>query len=218
MIDIICPSRGRPENLMRLWNTCDHARVRIHTYIDDDDPKRDEYRLVTPAIYGIMMYGERIRLVPAYNKLAQRVVQVYPDCSIIAFFGDDHVPRTPDWETRIEQAMEPMGVVYCNDLIMGEALPTAAFLDAEIVRRLGYLAPPGLIHMYGDNFWRLIGETTGKLRYLEDVVIEHMHPLRTGSWDETTAQANAPDVWANDTPVWETYLAEYWPTEKEKLL
>ena len=213
MIDIICPSRGRPENLVRLWETCDQTKSRIRTYVDDDDPMLSAYRKLS-FVTGVIG-GPRIRLVPAYNLLARHYAK---DASIIAFMGDDHMPHTPGWEQRIIDAMEPMGVVYANDQLMGEALPTAAFLDAEIVRRLGYLAPPGLIHMYGDNFWRLIGEFTGKLRYLEDVVIEHVHPLHTGAWDATTTEANAPDVWANDTPVWETYLAEYWPTEREKLL
>lgn len=218
MIDIICPSRGRPENLERLWNACPHdGRVRVHTYVDDDDPKRDEYLELKDVIPGMMYCGPRIRLVPAANTLVQALIPAFErDSNIVAFMGDDHLPHG-DWVPQVEAAMRPMGVVYGNDLIQGEALATAAFLDAEIVCRLGYLFPPGLLHMYGDNFWMTIGRYTDRLAYVPDLIVEHVHPLRTGAWDETTTEANGGAIWANDTPVWEAYLEEVWPEERKKL-
>lgn len=227
MIDIICPSRGRPQNLERLW--CEGSRLdpyafRLHTYIDDDDPTRHEYEELYaggPSHLGLMLRGPRIRLVPAYNRLALEVLKQqfvgWYDVTCIAFMGDDHVPRTEGWATILEEACMPMGVSYGDDTIMASGLPTAAFMDADIVRRLGYMAPPKLIHMYGDNFWRLVGEDLGKLVYRPDVVIEHVHPLKTQQWDVTTTEANAPGVWAHDTPEWERYLAEDWPIERMKL-
>lgn len=221
MIDIICPSRGRPQNLRRLWEEgerLDPGSFRLHTYIDDDDLCMPGYfDLHVGEIDGLMVTGSRIRLVPAYNALACEVLEQYEGVTCIAFMGDDHVPRTEGWATILEEACMPMGVSYGDDTIMASGLPTAAFMDAEIVRRLGYMAPPKLIHMYGDNFWRLVGEDLGKLVYRPDVVIEHVHPLKTQQWDVTTTEANAPGVWAHDTPEWERYLAEDWPIERMKL-
>ena len=56
-------------------------------------------------------------------------------------------------------------------------IPTAVFMGAGVIRELGYFNPPGCTHLFLDNAWRHYGEALGTLRYLPDVIIEHLHFL-----------------------------------------
>jgi len=83
------------------------------------------------------------------------------------------------------------GIVYGNDLLQGEMIPTAVFMTADIVKALGYFCPPTLLHMYLDNSWKDWGQGADCLRYLPDVIIEHMHPgTGKGSFDSVYAESN----------------------------
>lgn len=110
--------------------------------------------------------------------LNRAAVQVCNEYEFVSFMGDDHVARTENWDGRLMEAARQSGspgLSYGNDLLAGEALPTAVLMDSRLIRTLGYMTPPSLRHMFLDDFWLEIGTRLGRIRYLEDVVVEHMH-------------------------------------------
>jgi hypothetical protein len=110
------------------------------------------------------------------------------------------------------------GIVYGNDLYQGEALPTAPAMTADIVRTLGFMAPPTLRHLYCDNFWLDLGKAAECLRYLPNVVIEHMHPAAgKAQWDEGYRRANAPAQYQRDGDAYREYLAGSFVDDVEKV-
>jgi hypothetical protein len=46
--------------------------------------------------------------------------------------------------------------------------------DLDVIRRLGYMGPPRIQHMYVDPVWYAWGQATS-IEFLPDVVLEHMH-------------------------------------------
>jgi hypothetical protein len=119
----------------------------------------------------------------------------------IGFMGDDHCPRTYGWDKAYVDALREMGtgIVYGNDLIQGARLPTQVAMTADIVRALGYMAPPALTHLYVDNFWRDLGTVAGCLRYLPDVTVEHRHPIAgKAEWDEGYRRVNDAAMYERD--------------------
>lgn len=170
---VIVPSRGRPQNIARLlqaWKDTG-AEADLEVAIDSDDPCLDEYL----SLDGDVTVGLRQGMVGTLNGRA-RVAATY--ATYLGFMGDDHCPRTPGWDKTIcaELAALGTGFVYGNDLFQRTALPTAVFLTSDIVRALGYMVPPVLSHMYADNAWRDWGNAIGRLHYLPDVIVEHVHP------------------------------------------
>jgi hypothetical protein len=128
----------------------------------------------------------------------------------IAKLDDDHRPRTKGWDSQLLDALREMGtgIVYGNDLLQGERLPTAPALTADIVKALGYMGPPTLHHLYVDNFWRDLGSAAGCLRYLSGVVVEHMHPAAGKvAWSEGHKRVNAPEQYERDGKAYEAYRA-----------
>jgi hypothetical protein len=181
---VICPSRGRPGNidaLLECWKLTE-ADAELVVCVDDDDPTAGDY----PADVTI---GPRTTLGGWTNRVA---VARCHDHDIIGVIGDDVRPRSLHWDAELAAAMVPFGVVYGNDLHQSERMPTHPFLDAEIVRRLGYMAAPGIDHLYLDDAWKAIGEHLGTLTYCPNVILEHVHPhAGKAPMDEGYRQVNA---------------------------
>jgi hypothetical protein len=201
---VIIPSRGRPDVIAELAeeffiNSVGFADLLIGT--DDDDV---DY----PTVEGVLYErGPRLRLNGTLNKLSVKYAGEY---EYIGFAGDDHRFRTDGWDENILSTLDDMdlGVVYGNDLLQGENLPTAVFMTSEIVKRLGYMSPPGLVHLYMDNFWLEIGKATN-IKYLHDTVIEHMHPLAgKADWDDRYLEVNSNEVAMHDRKEFERYMVE----------
>lgn len=90
-------------------------------------------------------------------------------------------------------------MVYANDGIQGERLPTAIFMTADIVRALGYMAPPTLGHLYVDNAWLDLGRSAKCITYLSDVRVGHRHPIAgLAAWDEGYQRCNSPEQYSRD--------------------
>jgi len=207
---VIVPSRGRPDNITELMNAWMETRTyaSLQVVVDDDDEMLSRYEMVmeTAPSWVSLEVTPRKRLGPTLNEYAVKAAPLY---DVIGFMGDDHRPRTPGWDRRFAGAIVAMGgvgVVYGNDLFQGPNLPTAVWMSSCIVENLGYMVPPGIVHLFADNFWLDLGNGLGRMSYLNDVLIEHMHPQAGKSeWDPGYAEVNAGSVWEADEQTYKAY-------------
>lgn len=217
---MIVPTRGRPQAVRQLAEAFSVActlDTRLLIAVDDDDPDLDAYREeVTKArdIYprtDLLVQVAPGCMAAALNMAAHAVVAGWPNVKAIGFMGDDHRPRTVGWDSRYVNTLEVKpGIVYGNDLIHGENLPTQFAISAAIVKALGFMSPGDLRHMYIDNYWRDIGKQAGCLTYRGDVVVEHMHPVaEKGEYDEGYERVNAPEVFSHDAEAYAVYMNQH---------
>lgn len=210
---VIVPTRGRPENAARLetaFRETDTLNAVPVFVADRDDPKLPGYQqaLDEGRIRRLMIYADTAGgsgLCYPLNYAARRYADVY---DYVGFMGDDHLPRTVGWEDKILDALDSLEprVVYGNDLLQGEALPTAVFMQSRMVRAMGVMAPQMMRHLYLDNFWKELGERLNGLVYLPDVVIEHLHPAAgKAPMDDRYAAVNAPEADQRDREAWLAY-------------
>jgi hypothetical protein len=193
-IVVLAPTRGRPE---RAEDLVASFRGTVHLFstslilvVDRNDPEIERYLeipgrhrgpaggqpLSPPDPVHVMVLAEHEtgNLTKATNSAARRV---WDDDLVIGHVGDDHLFRTPGWDRVVLAHLRSQpGVLYGNDLNVRELLPTAPFINAIIPRTLGWYALPTCHHMYIDNAWKQIGQGIGRLIYLDDLIIEHMHP------------------------------------------
>jgi hypothetical protein len=213
----LVPTRGRPANAVRLarafHETCRGDDTRLQFFVDDDDPERQNYLDMLYATgmdhvsFGVLV-GPRLRLGGTLNAHAVGHAKL---ADAVGFMGDDHVPRTVGWDVELLSEVQrvPGAVVYGDDLLQRQALPTAVLLDSRVVRALGFMAPPGLVHLYLDNFWRDLGLGLGTLRYRPDVVVEHLHPVNgKAEWDDRYAEVNDGSVYAADEETYRTFCVD----------
>lgn len=206
MLTVIVPTRGRPEAASQLVNSVIDTR-QIHNTnvvlaVDDNDPTLDLYREVAntrPDVARVEVVTGGW-MVAALNEAALRVVA---DSAVtaIGFFGDDHRPRTPGWDAAYLGALAELGagVVYGDDLLQHEFVPTQCAMSASIIRTLGWMAHPSLKHMYVDTLWRDMANVANRRRYLPDVIVEHLHYLNgKAAEDDGYKRVNAAEVFSAD--------------------
>lgn len=208
---VIVPSRGRPETvgvLAQEFFENSGGRADLIFATDDDQPPYPTY----PGVE--FRRGPRLRMCGTLNAVA---TEVAPHYKYVGFLGDDHRTRTRDWDLAVTNALEHNNVVYGNDLLQGENLATAVFLRSEIIQRLGYMAPPSLIHLYLDNFWMELGKATS-IKYLPNVIIEHLHPAAgKAEWTEQYQEVNAQALYDHDREALEEYMRTQFAADLEKL-
>lgn len=195
-LTVLCPSRGRPREAQELnasfIATRTNPGTRLVFVIDDDDPRFSEYggELVTmsPSHGGGM--------VPALNAAA---LELAPKVELLGFVGDDHRFRSLGWDEQMLYQLLFYGFVFANDLAQMHRLPTQIFLRSSIVRELGWMGLPTCRHLYIDNVWLELGKASGSIKYLNEVVVEHMHPAYgKGVWDEGHVAVNTQERYEED--------------------
>lgn len=203
---VIVPSRsngtGREKNVERFiqhWMYFTEGHSDICISLDDDD--EHYYERYQGVIYTV---NPNERLVPKLNTACNKFIHDY---KYIAFFGDDHVIKS-NWESEIlsyYKQNNELGIVYGNDLLQGERLPTAVCISSNIIKELGYMIPTTLLHMYADNFWVDLGKATNCIQYFPNLIWEHMHP-DTGKAHRDTQYQYAADVVHLDQHAYQTYV------------
>lgn len=190
------PSRGRPQNVTRLRDamrgTCT-ADTTLLLGLDDDDPQLGAYLDLAgpsaPRTRVVVRPGLR-QVVAWINELAVPRAGEY---RAIGTIGDDNVPVTPGWDSRMLAALEDAPLAFGNDENPHRpagSLCCHIFARSEIIAALGYLGPPCLKHMYVDDAWMSWGRASG-ISYLHDVIIRHEHWTTGAAWDQTYADSHA---------------------------
>lgn len=207
-ITVVCPSRGRPEAVRPLIEafraTCT-ADTHLLFSVDDTDPYLPEYMtaVLRSGPVGIHAAGNTC-FVEALNTAA-----LTAESFAVGFMGDDHCPRTVGWDARYLEELRRLktGMVYGDDLLQREKLPTQIAMTTDIVQAVGFMAPPGQKHLYVDNYWLDLGRLAGCIRYLPDVVVEHRHPLAgKASWDANYARVNDSAMYAHDERAYRAFV------------
>lgn len=229
-LSMLVPTKGRPGNAARLLKAVNETAAddlfELIFAIDHDEPLAAEYAAAVPddapwngwewaKIARVKTDPQRIG--PILNHLAVDIAA--GKATHIGFMGDDHLPVTDNWDRELIASLggKP-GVAYGNDLVQGEKLPTAVVISAGIIQSLGYLVPPGLEHLYFDDFWKMLGASLGNLVYREDVVIQHLHPtVGKAEWDEGYQLANSPEQFQKDRAAYTRYIGTRWHDDLRKL-
>ena len=203
---ILVPSRHRPHNIAELIKSLDEVETEsdLIVIVDDDDNQMDAYLELGCDIWVVERQGKG--MARPLNFVANQLVDKYRH---FCFLGDDHRPRTKNWDTHFINALDELGtgLVYGNDLFQGENLATAVAMTGDIVKALGGMTPPNMIHLYLDNFWMTLGRDLGALRYMGHIIIEHLHPVAgKAEWDAGYVEVNAQEVYSADAKAFHEYI------------
>jgi hypothetical protein len=178
---VLVPTRGRPDGLKRLIEAC-HANQRgtVHVIagVDQDDSRLHDYmtlRKELPDGDTILTSNQRLNLVQWTNRMVKLTQGNY---RYYASLGDDMMPMTKGWDTKLWGAIEEdfggTGFSYPWDGIRDD-VPEAYVASANIPEALGWLMMPELNHWYNDNCIGDLGHGAGCIRQLRGVIVQHLN-------------------------------------------
>jgi len=203
VISLCCPTRGRPDNVLRfVMSAIDNAdqpnSVECIFYVDEDDPTLDNplsffYNwsnlrggsLKRYANKTLLHIGDRILLSECTNVCSKLATG-----EILGYMGDDIIFRTKGWDTLVKTAFDSyhdkIALVYGRDGYQDEKLATHGFISRKAYEILGYLVPPHFVSDYSDTWLFEIYQSLGRLHYISELYTEHMHPIAgKADWDQT---------------------------------
>ena len=183
-ISILCPTRGRPENVRRLIDSVvETATVppEFVFYVDEDD-KTFPASVPYPDVKVIV--GERILMSKMWNRLAQAATG-----EILMMGGDDLIFKTKGWDDQVRRAFaafpDRLIFVHGDDGIYGDKFGTHGFLHRNWMDAVGYFVPPYFASDFNDTWWNDVSNALGR-RVPLNFVTEHLHPLAgKAEWDKT---------------------------------
>lgn len=219
---VIVPSLGRPESVPRIMQAWDDtngwADADLLFAIDADDPTASAYSVDLPPSVHIETARRWRPLVAKLNRVAVKWSTKY---WALAFMGDDHLPRTPGWARAYLDALHELGtgIVYGDDLHRREALPTQWAVTADIVRALGRMIPAPVRQQFCDRSVMVLGQQLGRLQFLPEVTIEHMHyAVDKGVKDSTATLGNRAALFRADCAVFERWLNDGAQSDVERVV
>jgi len=195
MISILLPTRNRPENIRKcitsIIESCDDVDdIEICSYVDDDDelsiPAFSEFTSeINIEVYQAERQPIHIRLSTHYNVL-------YPVCrgDIIMYCADDVMFNTKGWDTLVinefDRYDDKILLVYGKDGFQNEKIATHGFMHRNWIDTIGYVHPPYFGVAYADNWVTDVATKVGRIKYIESLELEHMHPAAgKGEWNQT---------------------------------
>jgi len=179
-ISLILPTRERLPQLQRVLesaaSTADRPeRLEIVLYLDDDDIPSHEFTF--PKLNLVPLIRPSVAMGQMTNSCYEASTGRY-----IMLANDDIVFRTPDWDTTVLETFgafpDEVALVWGNDLYYGRSeLP---FLSRSVCQIMGHVCPPEYKQIFIDNhiydiFRRLHSLGHNRMRFLPDMIIEHMH-------------------------------------------
>lgn len=165
---IILPSRGRPDQLARFFASSQPGPSGI-LLLDEDDKASHDAAL--PAGWCCVIGPRRGNI-----EWCNEAFKLFPHEPWYACLGDDMECGPPGWDERLARAAGAWGLAYADDGINGEKHPAVPFLGGELVRAVGWIAPPGMRHgLFYDNLWSDIATALGTRSYHPDLKTLHRH-------------------------------------------
>lgn len=217
LISILCPTRGRPNQVRELIHTALLTatypdQIQFVFYVDEDDKHGAEtigiLEQFDPHPTSAVISGPRIVLSAMWNRCYEQArADVLMQC------GDDIRFRTRDWDTAVLAQFlrfpDRIVLVHGQDGIQGATIATHGFIHRRWVQQVGYFVPPLFASDYNDLWLTYVADQLGRRIYLPDVYTEHMHPVAgKGPWDRTHSERDARHKAENCDQIWRDTVRE----------
>ena len=173
MISLIVPTRNRPDNIKRLYDSWLQTSSESELIIIADDDDVNDY-----SFHGVkVIRGIRQNAIEKIN-----IGALNSKFDVIGFCGDDCVIESINWENEVLKAMtKPLSLVYVNDGVNKHTVPNHVFMTRKLYDTLGWFAHPDIVHCYADHVWRKIGQHLNKYNKgvfikVDKAIFRHLHP------------------------------------------
>ena len=186
---IILPTKGRPHNLRRFISAYVKTRATLPVLVALDGADIASYTEFFNSLYEPIPQQFSFIIMPAGTPIGDIFNIISSKFCNEPFYGvmaDDVVPETEFWDVVLRDACVPDKISWGSDGIQNARLATHPFIGGDLVRKLGWMAPPGVKHWYVDNGWTQLAKLADAGAYLPEVKTTHMHPVRDKApMDET---------------------------------
>jgi hypothetical protein len=189
MINLICPTRGRPDKMKRMWESAKATayapeQIRLVLGIDED---QELLHYASKPQSAVMYVLKDHGIVYGINRMVHSLMQDHHN-KLFMIAPDDTIFTTPHWDKALTDhynALENKAHVYClRDSRDVDGTPHPV-ITREYVSMMGYFFPPIFLHWYVDTWTSDIAKACGIFTHLKDYELVHDKPSDRGKLDDT---------------------------------
>ncbi len=179
------PTFGRPERCQATLDSIAAAGPSHGAVIVDGDHSYGELRL--PPRWRQYRLDDNQGLCGVLNYALQR----WDNLAWYGFLTDDSIVRTPGWSEALVKAAGPAGFANSGDGWQAQRrMHGAIAFGGDLLRALGWWAPPGLTHSYCDDAWERLARALDNWVHVPQVLVEHQHPGNSKAEADATYAKN----------------------------
>lgn len=213
---ILLPSLNRTKLLKTFLDSAraTHVTTPGRILVDDEDYKKNqaEYEiLVAESMPGGWHIVNTEKAVSMGDKV-RHVWKELGDVKWIGLLNDDHFCVTDQWDKKVEALIDGTNMVSTNDggwnfgtRVVGLTAWSKGLIDA-----CGFpIYPRNLQHLYIDDLWKAIGDSTGCWLETTKVNIAHKHALKGEmEQDDTFKKVYSPTSWEYDSKEFKHFMEQ----------
>ena len=197
-ISILTPTRNRPNNCDRfiksLYETTQYTgTLELLFYVDSDDPAKNIYKEIEERWQNNFwrvefVIGKPMSVSKSWNIIAEKSLG-----DIMIMGNDDLVYKTVRWDSKLMARLleldNPYYLSWFNDGINGNRHCAFPVITREWYETLGYFSPGIFNFGYNDTWVYDIAKRVGKLNYMNEILVEHLHfSVGKSNMDDTYAR------------------------------
>lgn len=194
-ISILCPTRGRPENVKRLMESIASMSAEmpeIVLYVDEDDETMEPWAFTGHDNPWLEKLGDKLKVCYGSRRLLSECWNVCAKVAtgdILMHAGDDIIFQTKHWDVMVQNAFRSVPdkiiFVHGDDGHFGKQFGTHGLIHRKWMEATGYFVPPYFSSDFNDTWLNDVANALGRRVYLP-FKTEHMHPLfGKAEWDTT---------------------------------
>jgi glycosyltransferase involved in cell wall biosynthesis len=181
LISLLIPTRHRPNNVKKVirsaLTTADEpTKIEFLFYVDNDD-----------TTFPKSAINEQVKVIKGprvWISLISNILYANSNGEIIMYGGDDMVFRSKGWDTAIRNEFnkipDKICLVYTNDGVkQSQDIARHGFIHRKWFSVLGSAFPSGRVVPI-DLWCTDIAKQLNRIRYIEEIVIEHVHYRQGG--------------------------------------
>lgn len=206
MIDLICPSKGRPDKLKRMWDSAKHTASNpseLFLIVGVQATEYQSYRAVMGHEQNLIItIVKDWSTAYSWNTLQQLGVG---DITMLA--SDDMIFSTPLWDKALTDhynSLQNKVHVYALQDSRDRMGTPHPIVTKEYIEAMRYFLPPIFLHWFVDSWTVEIAKYNDVFTHLTDYMLIHDKPSDSGKPDSTHTGIrergwNERDKYVNDT-------------------
>lgn len=196
-IAILVPSRERMNKRLTLLFSIlttvkDINNVNVYYGVDEDDPTLETIEKISKAVPCVKVIrikndGKFLGLGKLWNILTNETTE-----EVISMIGDDMVFKTPNWDEEVIKEFQDIPedkikAIHCNDDCHKAKLAVNLFCHRKYAEVMGRFMREEFKINWVDQWLHQVFSAFGRLKYRDDIMIEHRHWVLGKSNHDTTA-------------------------------
>lgn len=189
MIVLLCPTKGRPDKLKRMWESAKATATNIQLCITVSKEEYPEYHSVLKDEKNVWILQEPDLMPTAYkwNKSAD-LCMTQQGMQLFMVAGDDMIFDSPGWDKALLDHYNALDnkihVYHLQDSRDKDGTPHPV-MTREYIEAMGYFVPPIFLHWQIDTWTVEMAKANNCFTHMRDYKLIHDKPSDSGKPDAT---------------------------------